>query len=102
MEPPLRELAIQKGYIKADSIASISNTAHESMLTMPTISKQEISGIERVYSFYIKFPESRWDEIKIAEKFDDEGNAMFKKLGEEFDRNEGFSKSVDLHDRVKF
>ena len=52
------------------------------MLTMPTISKQEISGIERVYSFYIKFPESRWDEIKIAEKFDDEGNAMFKKLGE--------------------
>ena len=97
---PLRELAIQKGYVKADSIASISNTAHESMLTMPTISKQEISGIEIVYSFYIKFPESRWDDIKIAEKFDDEGNAMFKKLGEEFDRNEGFSKSIDLHDRA--
>ena len=94
---PLRDLAIQKGYISADSIASISNTAHESMLTMPTISKQEISGIERVYSSYIKFPENRWDDIKKAEKFDDEGNAMFKKLGEDFDKMEGFSNSVDLH-----
>ena len=38
--------------------------------------------------------------VNDIEKFDDEGNAMFKKLGEEFDRNEGFSKSIDLHDRA--
>ena len=31
---PLRELAIQKGYIKEEEIASISNTTH-SMLNMP-------------------------------------------------------------------
>ena len=50
----LRELAIQKGYLKEDEIASISNTSH-SMLRMPGISKEEISGLARVFSFYIKF-----------------------------------------------
>ena len=83
---PLRELAIKKGYLKDHEIASVSNTAHHSMLTMPTISKKEISGLLRTYSLYIKFPESRWNEIKTAEKFDEEGDAMFKKLGDEFDK----------------
>ena len=67
------------------------------MLTMPTISKEEIRGLERVFSFYVKFPESRWNDIKVAEKFDDKGNAMFSKLREEFDNQEGISKSLDLH-----
>ena len=39
-----------------------------------------------LFSFYVKFPENRWDEIKIAEKSTTEGEKMFKKLGEEFDR----------------
>ena len=96
---PLRELAIKKGYLKKHEIASVSNTAHHSMLTMPSISKEEISGILRTYSLYIKFPESRWDEIKIAEKSDKEGDAMFKKLGDEFDQKYRFSSqsSIDLH-----
>ena len=96
---PLRDLAIQKGYIKEHEIASISSTAHHSMLTMPTISKEEISGILRTFSLYIKFPESRWNEIKIAEKFNKEGDAMFKKLGEEFTKKYSLSKqtTLDLH-----
>ena len=70
------------------------------MLRMPTITKEEISGIAKVFSFYIKFPESRWDEIKIAEKNDEEGNIMFKKLGKEFDNTyrEYKASSMDLHD----
>lgn len=96
---PLRELAIKKGYLKEEEIASVSNTAHHSMLTMPTISKEEISGILRTYSLYTKFPENRWNEIKIAEKSDKEGEDMFKKLGEEFDQKYSFSSknSIDLH-----
>ena len=64
-----------------------------------TISKEEISGILRTYSLYIKFPENRWDEIKIAEKSDKEGNAMFKKLGEEFDQKyrANSESAIDLH-----
>ena len=96
---PLRDLAIQKGYLNENEIASISNTSH-SMLRMPTISQQEISGIARVFSFYVKFPESRWNDIKIAEQFNNEGDAMLKKLGEEFDQKYRLSKAtaLDLHD----
>ena len=82
-----------------DEICSLSNTS-ESMLRMPTISKEEISGIAKVFSFYIKFPENRWDEIKIAEKNDEEGNAMFAKLGKEFDETfrQYKASAMDLHD----
>ena len=94
----LRDLAIQKGYIKDEDICSVSNTANESMLEMPTISKKEISGLNRTFSFYVKFPEDRWNEIKIAEKSDDKGNEMFKKLGKEFDEKyRDYSIPADLH-----
>ena len=97
---PLRDVAIKKGYLKKDEIASVSNTAYHSMLKMPTISQEEISGLARVYSYYVKFPESRWGEIKVAEKFNEEGDAMFKKLGEEFDKKyrvHSKYKEIDLH-----
>jgi len=96
---PLRTLAIQKGYLKDEEICSLSNTS-ESMLKMPTISKEEITSLAKVFSFYIKFQESRWNDIRIAEKNDEEGKSMFRKLGKEFDevyRNYNAS-SMDLHD----
>lgn len=96
---PLRDLAIEKGYINEEEICSLSNTS-SSMLRMPTISRDEIQGIARVFSFYIKFPKERWGDIKIAEKFDKQGDEMFKKLGHEFDekyRNYA-AQAMDLHD----
>ena len=65
-----------------------------------TISKEEISALAKVFSFYIKFPESRWSDIKIAEKNDEEGNKMFQKLGKEFDEKyrDYKASSMDLHD----
>ena len=67
---------------------------------MPTISKEEISGLAKVFSLYIKFPKERWPEIKIAEKDDDEGNKMMSKLGEEFDKTyrQFSATALDLHD----
>ena len=94
----LRDVAIEKGYIKDEDICSVSNTANESMLDMPSISKQEITGLNRTFSFYSKFPENRWDEIKIAEKSDVAGDAMFKKLGSEFDATyRNYLTPEDLH-----
>ena len=96
---PLRELAIQKGYLREDEIASISNTSY-SMLRMPSISKKEISGLARTFSFYVKFPESRWDDIKLAEEFTPKGDAMHRKLSDEFDKKYRLSEPtmLDLHD----
>ena len=96
---PLRNLAIEKGYLNDDEICSLSNTS-ASMLRMPTITKEEISGLAKVFSFYIKFPESRWDDIKIAEKETDEGLKMFERLGKEFDEKYRVynPSALDLHD----
>ena len=52
---------------------------------MPQFSSAEIGGLSKTFSYYCKFPEDRWDEIKIAEQFTPEGTAMHKKLGKEFD-----------------
>ncbi len=70
------------------------------MLNMPTISREEISGLARTFSYYVKFPESRWNDIKIAEQITPEGKAMHKRLGEEFDNKyrSGKSTMLDLHD----
>jgi anaerobic magnesium-protoporphyrin IX monomethyl ester cyclase len=96
---PLRELAIKKGYLNDNEVASIANTSR-SMLRMPSISQSEISEIAKVFSFYVKFPESRWNDIKIAEKSTPEGEKMFKSLGQEFDQKYRMSKPsmMDLHD----
>jgi radical SAM superfamily enzyme YgiQ (UPF0313 family) len=91
----LRDMAVKKGYVGEHEIASISNCAR-SMLTMPTISKDEIQGLARTFSFYVKFPKERFSDIKVAEKFDDKGNAMWEKLSSEFtDKYSGITSPTD-------
>jgi len=83
----LRELAIKKGYIKDEDIVSLSiSVGSESILKMPQISSSEIGGLAKTFAYYTKFPKSRWNEIKIAEKFTPEGEKMHRKLGIEFDQ----------------
>ena len=95
---PLRDLAIRKGYIDDEEICSLSNTS-ESMLRMPTITKNEIQGLAKTFSLYTKFPKERWPEIKIAESDGAEGTKMMTKLGKEFDSTyRQFAAGTDLHD----
>ena len=74
------------------------------MLNMPQLSSGEISGIARTFAYYVKFPENRWDEIKIAEKFTPDGNEMHERLGKEYDAKYRItdknlkSDGLDLHD----
>lgn len=71
----LREYCIENNYITENEDLPAS-FFEESTLNMPTISKEELKGIERVMMLYILLPKSYWDDIKIAET-DDE---MFNKL----------------------
>ncbi len=50
------------------------------VLNIPTVSREELLGLVRTFSLYVKFPKEEWDRIRIAERFDDEGNAMFAEL----------------------
>ena len=82
----LRELAVKKGYISDEDIVSLSiSVGSKSMLKMPQLSSTEIGGLAKTFAYYTKFPEDRWNEIKIAEQFTPEGEKMHKQLGEEFD-----------------
>lgn len=79
----LRSLAIEKKYIKPDTLAD-ANTLGSSILKMPLLPNEMLTGLQRTFSMYVRFPKSRWDEIRIAEQFTDEGNKMFARLSEEF------------------
>ncbi|MFC1623866.1 radical SAM protein, partial [Candidatus Omnitrophota bacterium] len=74
----LRDLCAEKGYIREDYLAGDAHLSTD--LNMPSITKQEISGLQRTFMLYVKLPMQFYDDIKIAERFDREGNAKFKEL----------------------
>ncbi len=79
---PLRILAIEKGYLHPDTLAD-SNTLVSSLLQMPHLTNDHLRGLQRTFTMYVRFPESRWNEIRIAEQFTPEGDAAFARLSGE-------------------
>ena len=78
----LRELSVKLGYLDED--APTSCLTGDPVLNMPQFPKEEIKGIRRTFSLYVRFDKSRWKEIEIAEKFTPEGDEMFQKLRGEY------------------
>lgn len=74
----LRDYCVEKGYISEDYLAE--DVHFSSGLTMPQISKKEIGGLQRTFTLYIKLPEEYYSDIKVAERFDEEGDKKFKEL----------------------
>ena len=73
---PLRDLAIRNGYLDPESIVSL-NDLDGSMLDMPKLSRDEIIGLARTFSFYVKMREEAAAEIRIAERLDEVGERQF-------------------------
>lgn len=82
----LRKRAVQKGYLRPETICSHTVTS-KSVLDMPHFSPEAIRGLCRVFSFYTKMPKDRWADIVCAEKFDEEGESYFQSLFEEYHRS---------------
>ncbi|MFQ5713575.1 MAG: B12-binding domain-containing radical SAM protein [Candidatus Scalinduaceae bacterium] len=76
----LRDYCVRKGYIPEDYLAE--DVHFSSGLTMPQITREEIGGLQRTFTLYTKLPKEYYDDIKIAERFDKEGNGKFKELSE--------------------
>ena len=74
----LHKLCVDKGYISVDFTPGSINV--EASLDMPQLSKNEIKGLHRTFVMYARMPKSYWPKIARAEKFDEEGNRIFKKL----------------------
>ena len=74
--------AESKGYLDPDSETNSIITG--SILNMPTISKDELLGLVRTFSLYVRFDKSEWPDVELAEKFTQEGTEMFALLSERF------------------
>ena len=81
---PLREMALQEGWL--DPEAQTTSVIAKSLLRMPKpyLQPDEILSLQRVFPLYVRLPESRYQEIRIAEQDDDEGKAVFEALSKEF------------------
>ena len=80
---PLRKLCEELGYVEETDIVN-SIMSQGSLLNMPQFSGEEVDGLTKTFNMYVKFPEDRWDEIRIAEKNTKEGNKKFNELKDEF------------------
>jgi len=74
----LYQYCIEKGYIeKGKKVHQLLDGVE---LKMDSISYMELKGLQRTFPLYAKMSENLFDKIKIAERFDDEGNKMFGEL----------------------
>ena len=62
----LRKICIERGLIPPEERAE-DNRVYGAF-DNGVLSAEEIEGIRRVFNFYVKFPEERWNEIRNAEK----------------------------------
>jgi hypothetical protein len=79
----LRNVAIEKGFLDPKSICAL-NVTKGSILEMPHFPIDEIEGLCRVFSFYVKMPKEKWPEIKKAEMAGEKGEKAFLEIREEF------------------
>ncbi len=79
---PLRAMAEHLGYITPEAITR--SITKDSVLDMPQFSRAQVEGLRRCFVMYVKFPESRWPEIKQAEALTPEGDAAWERLRQEF------------------
>ena len=75
-----RKLCEEKGYVKPEALAHIYTK--DSMLNMPSMTKEEIRGLMRTFVLYARMPKSLWDEIALAEEDNIAGNEKYLQLME--------------------
>ena len=74
----LHKYCVEKGYLTdEDQVHQLVGGAE---LKMPSITYQELLGSQRTFPLYAKMPKKEWYKIKLAKKFDAEGNQMFRQL----------------------
>jgi radical SAM superfamily enzyme YgiQ (UPF0313 family) len=78
----LRQMCVNMGLIKKESYSG--DYRGDPILDQPQLSREEVLGLQRTFAMYVKFPKSMWNEIRICEKFDEEGNKKFKELSKVF------------------
>ena len=71
----LRQLAVERGYLEPDTLTT--HTTSSSPLNMPQLTSDQIDGLMRTFTLYVKFPKEEWPKILQAEEGTEEGERMF-------------------------
>jgi len=74
----LRKLCEEKNYLDKNTLGR--TYVNDSILTMPSISKEEIRGLRRTFVLYSRLPRSYWKDIKIAEQETEKGTNKYLEL----------------------
>ena len=78
----LYKLCVEKGYL--DPEAKVHQLLDSVELKMDSISYVELKGLQRTFSLYARMSESEFPKIRVAERFDEEGDRMFKELSKQY------------------
>lgn len=78
----LYDFCKKEGFLPDRAYSTGSGLSDESTLNFPKEYKEELKGLMKTFNLYIRLPESYWPQIKIAERSDGEGAAMFQKLSQ--------------------
>jgi anaerobic magnesium-protoporphyrin IX monomethyl ester cyclase len=79
---PLRQLALKLGYLADD--VRVQHNMKDTVLNMPKYPRDQIRGAVRTFTMYMRFPESEFGRIAIAEEMNERGDKMFQCLRQEF------------------
>ncbi len=79
---PMRGECERLGLVEPDTITRCLTDSP--MLRMPQYPMEEIAGLQKCFVLYVKFPRSRWDEIRRAEAETPAGHRLYESLKEEF------------------
>jgi anaerobic magnesium-protoporphyrin IX monomethyl ester cyclase len=80
---PLRDIAVEKGYLDPNTVCDIQNTTM-SMLDQPQLRRKEVLGLARTFGLYQVLPKSEWKWIEKAEHDTQEGRDLFDKLQRDY------------------
>ena len=92
---PLRDVALRQGYITDDT--RVEHNMKDTVMNMPQYSRDEIRGVVCTFTMYMRFPESEFPRIAVAERMDDRGHRMFHDLREEFIARYFRDDQIDIH-----
>jgi len=79
---PLRKISEELGLVGEGEI--VRCLTDKPMLNQPQYLAEEVEGLQKCFALYVKFPKSRWSDIKRAEKNDAEGERVFAELKKEY------------------
>ena len=79
---PLRKLCEDSGLVAPGTITK--SLTDKPMLIMPQYPQQEIEGLIKCFTLYVKFPQNRWPDTQKAESNTLEGNKIYKELKHEY------------------